>query len=526
MSDPSWSNVSLLLHCDGSNGSTTFTDSGPVGLSVTGIGGATISTTGPKFGTGRLALEGAKGLQVSANAALNMGTGNFTAEGWVYVSSTGFSDRNLLNWGDGVDDAGLWLETGANGAVLSWWFQGGEVLVHQTGVTANAWHHFAVVRAGGTFALFWNGVISSSTYSSGGSMPASAPLLIGAYNTSADFTLDGRLDELRVTKGVARYTSGFSVPTAAFPEGSSSGEARVLGTSAIGRGAGRILAPHDVRVLGATALGVGRAAVGRSEVRVAAGSALGAGASRVAVHSVRAAGQSALGAGIPNIRYQYGQMRGGGALGTGRSFIDSPRLLWARAGTALGSAKVRAYNDFTGQLDPRAPLRYVADVVTPGGVVRAPISSWQATLQLDQACYGQAVFPAVTEFVDAIVAATEVAILRSGFVVTGEVVEQLMVRFPVDTRSIARGSRNHTATLSGYFDAFPGESNLPASMQRPLRDVRSLTEDNGGTRIRCDVDWLLRPGMTATYGGTTIDVAWINYYVPGNDQYMDVGERV
>lgn len=526
MSDPSWSSVSWLLHCDGSNGSTTFTDSGPAGVSVSGLGGASISTSGPKFGSGRAALEGTKALQIASGAATNFGTGSFTAEGWVYVSSVGFAYRALYSFGNDYDTAVLFLTTGDDGAVCTYWMNGAVRIVHQAGVTANAWHHFALVRAGNDFAVFWNGVMSSTIYTTSSSMPTGVPVLIGASTTSVEDPLDGRLDELRGTKGVARYTANFTVPSAAFPENVSSGEVRSLGASAIGRGAAVLLSPHDVRSLGASALGRGSALIGRSEARGLAGTPLGAGQARLGVQSIRVAGQTALGGALLNIRNQYLQGSGGRALGAGRSYINSPIRVLASGGSALGAGKVRTYNDFTGQLDPRSPLRYVADIITPSGVVRLPISSWQATLQLDQACYGQAVFPAIAEQAEAIVAATEVAVLRSGDVLGGGVVEQLMVRFPVDTRSIARGPRNHTATLSGYFDAFPGETGLPAAMQRPLRDVRSLTEDSGGTRVRCDVDWLLRPGMTATFGGTTLDVAFINYYVPGNDQYMDVGERV
>jgi len=168
---------------------------------------------------------------------------------------------------------------------------------------------------------------------------------------------------------------------------------------------------------------------------------------------------------------------------------------------------------------------YVADLITPTGVVRVPISSWQATLQLDQACYGQAVLPAIFELVDPISQATEVIVLRKARLVGGGTVEQIMLRFPVETRSLAQGARNYTATLAGYFDAFPGESNLPESLTRDLQGVRSLTEDSGGVRIRADVDWLLRPGMSARYGATELEVSFINYYVPGNDQFMDIGER-
>jgi hypothetical protein len=195
-------------------------------------------------------------------------------------------------------------------------------------------------------------------------------------------------------------------------------------------------------------------------------------------------------------------------------------------GSALGSGKGRAYNDFTGAVDPASTLSYVADLITPDGVVRVQISSWQATLQTDQACYGQMVVPAIFEQLEAVISATEAIVYRKAALTGGGSVEQMMLRFPVETPSLSQGSTNYTAVLSGYFDAFPGESDLPAEMTRDMLGVRSISEDGGGTRLRCDIDWLLRPGMKARYGSTEIDVSYINYYVPGSDQYMDIGERV
>ena len=56
--------------------------------------------------------------------------------------------------------------------------------------------------------------------------------------------------------------------------------------------------------------------------------------------------------------------------------------------------------------------------------------------------------------------------------------------------------------------------------------MRSVYSGNtGGLRVRCEIDWLLRPGHRAYYGTTPIIVDYLNYYVPGVDQYMDVGER-
>ena len=73
-----------------------------------------------------------------------------------------------------------------------------------------------------------------------------------------------------------------------------------------------------------------------------------------------------------------------------------------------------------------------------------------------------------------------------------------------------------------------GDGTLPAadeeSAARVMTAVRSLTSDPG-IRVRCNIDWYLRPGQEATARGKTFTVAYLNYYVTSEDEYMDVGER-
>lgn len=194
--------------------------------------------------------------------------------------------------------------------------------------------------------------------------------------------------------------------------------------------------------------------------------------------------------------------------------------------TPLGAARVSALHDFTVKLDDSARTLYVMDLVTPGGLVRVPISSWQATLQTDIQSYVQCVVPAATDWVPDIEAATEFIITRRGTLLDGSTFEYEMTRAPAQTVSLDGGAYNYTATISGYVDALTAVEDPPTALDRHLAGVRTVSRNSGNVRVRCNIDWLLRPGHRAYLDDEPIVVAYVNYYVPGFDQYMDVGDGV
>ena len=192
-------------------------------------------------------------------------------------------------------------------------------------------------------------------------------------------------------------------------------------------------------------------------------------------------------------------------------------------GSPLGAVEITAFNDFTGVLGDAVTL-FVMDLITPTGTARIPISSWQATLQTGSSNYVQCVIPACTIWVSAINTATEFVISRRAVLPDGSAIEYEMARAPVNTApTIDRGPERHTCTLSGYSDAFAEVENPPAVYDRTLTGIRSISS-GASYRVRCAVDWLLRPGHRAFVGGAPFVVSFINYYAPSNfDCYMDVG---
>ena len=175
-----------------------------------------------KFGLSSLFFNGGSALRYGNNHTLNI-LGNFTAEAWVYTTST--ADQTVLylhgNTGSyaavrvGLSTSGAYLLVSTSGS--SWAINSGIV----GSVPTNQWNHIALVRNSGTFTLYING--SSATSSS--AVGAATALFngtvhqIGALNSSGYGTFFvGYIDEVRVTRGIARYTSTFTPDTNQFAD--------------------------------------------------------------------------------------------------------------------------------------------------------------------------------------------------------------------------------------------------------------------------------------------------------------------
>ena len=181
--------------------------------------------------------------------------------------------------------------------------------------------------------------------------------------------------------------------------------------------------------------------------------------------------------------------------------------------------------DWSEQIDPIASQTYFALDISANSLsgIRIPISSWQATVQTGRASYAQAVIPAATQWVAPVSdrADGEFIIYRGVRFPDGTKQEVEMARAPLGDVRFDVGPTNATMTISGYSTVPP-----PAEvLTRTMRNVRSESSANGLHRVRCGIDWLLRPGHTVIARSTTFEAAYINYYVTGGDEYMDVGER-
>lgn len=218
--DANFDKVSLLLHADGASGATAFADSSSYANTVTAFGGAQMTTAQVKFGSSAAIFNDTSAyLSAPPSTNFTFGTGDFCQEAFIYASANPTSDAILfclrnanagifnnmvklspvgkIGWSDGV----AWRESSGS-------------------IPLSQWVHVAVTRASGVVRIFINGVGNYSA-SHPIDLAGARVMQIGAFEAYGSNPVGGFfggfLDEIRITKGLARYTANFTPPTEPFP---------------------------------------------------------------------------------------------------------------------------------------------------------------------------------------------------------------------------------------------------------------------------------------------------------------------
>jgi hypothetical protein len=224
-SDPLDADVSLLLHCNGTNGSTTFTDD--TGKTMTASGTVSIATAQSKFGGASGYFNG--GHVYTPNAAgFVFGSGDFALECFFRWSGNTSTFQYLISRYDTSSNArifGLSVDYFGSGKLIGRASSNGTSVTTtvngSTALNANTWYHAAFVRNGNTFRLYLDGVMDGETTSTDTLYEsASTRLAVGSQSLGGN-PFYGYIDEVRITKA-GRYASAFSPPTSAFRETASS----------------------------------------------------------------------------------------------------------------------------------------------------------------------------------------------------------------------------------------------------------------------------------------------------------------
>jgi hypothetical protein len=184
------------------------------------VGNAQISTSVVKYGSGSIYLDGTGDYLFLNSPTTNLfsfGTGDFTIEFWV----------NTLDLGASADKAIIdFRPTGTNGAYpylyiyqsqIVYWFNAAGAITQSGTLSTNVWYHVALCRSGSSTRLFINGVQSGSTFTNSDSCSVGANRPVIGVNSGLGANFNGYLDDIRITKGLARYIANFTPPLVALP---------------------------------------------------------------------------------------------------------------------------------------------------------------------------------------------------------------------------------------------------------------------------------------------------------------------
>lgn len=216
--DPNYANVSLLLHMDGAGASTTFTDNSQYAHTGTAGGNAQIDSAQSVFG-GASGLFGGNGsgdaVAFPANAAFGMQTGDWTWEFRIrFAVAPGGNIVQPIVLAGGLHYC--YIGSGGNFVVGTWDGAAIQQVAVAWSPSINTWYACAVTRSGNSYRFFVNGTQQGTTQTLAVNQ-ANASVAASISGSGINYNVNGWIDEVRITKGVARYTANYTIATAAFP---------------------------------------------------------------------------------------------------------------------------------------------------------------------------------------------------------------------------------------------------------------------------------------------------------------------
>lgn len=203
-----------LLHMDGADASTTFTDES--GKTWTRAGDAQIDTAQSKFGGASGLFDGTGDWITTPDSADFYFDGDFTVDFWIRCNSTVVT-RWCGQWTDANNGWRLWNVDGTNMRFDI--FSGGNAVVQiicAHGMSVDTWYHLALVKNGTDYRIYKNGTSIGSVTDADVMANYTGTFGIGYEGLGSTSPMNGWLDEFRISKGIARWTANFTPPTAAY----------------------------------------------------------------------------------------------------------------------------------------------------------------------------------------------------------------------------------------------------------------------------------------------------------------------
>jgi hypothetical protein len=180
------------------------------------VGDAKIRTDIKKYGTGSMYFDGTGDYLVLTGNVDNFvfGVGDFTIEFWLYLNA----NQTSIVYDQRASGAqGLYPELYINTNSIRFYTNSADRIVGAT-LNNQQWYHIALARSGTATKLFVNGTQSGSTYTDSNNYinGTNRPVIGASASSLGSDPFNGYIDDLRITKGVARYTTNFNAPTSTF----------------------------------------------------------------------------------------------------------------------------------------------------------------------------------------------------------------------------------------------------------------------------------------------------------------------
>lgn len=216
--DPFWAQVLLLAHFNGTNGSSTFTDSSSSALTASVYSGSPVLTTGNfKYGTASLSPGGGA---VQWASPATTGSTAFTIESWVY--RTGTNTYAAIFYGANGNIA-LKLDAGSGSSTYRVTAESSSLtqITSTTAIGLNTWYHVALSSQSTTgsqsiWRLAVNGTVEATSSNATRSALTAGSFYCGRNDSSGFTGYPGQIDDLRVTNA-CRFTGNFTAPSAEYP---------------------------------------------------------------------------------------------------------------------------------------------------------------------------------------------------------------------------------------------------------------------------------------------------------------------
>lgn len=225
VTDAFWKYVSLLLNTSATNGAqnNTFLDSSTNNFSITRNGDTTQGSFNPYMPSGYWSgyFDGnGDNLSVASATALNLSSGDFTIEAWVFWSGSN-ANSTIINKDGLVASSYPSYDISLNGSGFIICYIGSgngtssiQSITSNTLLPTNTWAHLAFVKNGTTLTLYQNGVSVASATQTATITDGGKALLIGYHAGQATgYYFNGYISNARVVKGTAVYTANFTPST-------------------------------------------------------------------------------------------------------------------------------------------------------------------------------------------------------------------------------------------------------------------------------------------------------------------------